>query len=846
MNGVWSSVKNALPWPRTRNNDQQYPLLNVVAYEDVESSRRSQGIRRKPLSPSYAPLSTATSREGLLPTSPDQSTFQNPALRKGKSKRPQWRRALLAATTLAAVVLAMNVTWLIVVMTRYNVKFGLANLYEGSCNTTTKINLFLHILINVLSTALMGASNYAMQCLNSPTREEVDKAHQRGKWLSVGLTNMKNLAYIPRRRVVLFVVLFLSTWPLHFVWNSIIFSTRQTNMYSMLIITPDFLSSDAFDNNTQNIQQSGGYIDFYGFDFSNFDGTRENMTYNERWETSFENGKYTGGGVGGEFNSSTFLPFASDLYQASKNSTMKRLEAADCMREYSATFLSGQRNLFIVVKSPVSFPPNQTLDNGSMLAVLDSRNWNMDLTTDGGLHWNPSAWMCSNIHDPAAILLVEGQKNDQGIFEQSGSLDLTCDTSKALSNMNQYNNWTIASQNQNQTYEVDYCLSETVPEMCQVQFSIVLMIIVIVCNVCKFVCMVWTQWAFTDPPLVVLGDAIASFLSNRDVTSEGICLTVGPNAELVEPGGGTEIQRAKKRNWTGKPKMWSDSCRFCLKPNLESRDGADKFRRVLTAIGFGIGMLYKGSTDLGLESFSSLSFGSISPSALLFLYGDTEDPTSQSGWLLLRMVMIANSPQIYFSLLYFLYNRSYTAMLSMAEWTRFALDRKSLRVSNPVGIQRSTYWLQLPYLYSIPLLVGSGLVHWILSECLFLVRISFFDRTGQPTFPTGVTEMFEPSSNTLTVPGYSPKAILAAIIVTAVMFAVLVWNEFRAYKSAIPLVVNSSFAISAACHPPHEDEDAAFKKVMWGAISHPEGALPGHCCITSFEVEEPRVGEHYE
>lgn len=257
-------------------------------------------------------------------------------------------------------------------------------------------------------------------------------------------------------------------------------------------------------------------------------------------------------------------------------------------------------------------------------------------------------------------------------------------------------------------------------------------------------------------------------------------------------------------------------------------------------------MIYKGSQNLGLQSFNSLSFGSVNPSALLFLYDSTDEPTSESGWLLLKMVMIANCPQIYFSVLYFLYNRSYTAMLAMAEWTRFSLERKSLRVSNPVGIQRSTYWLQLPYLYSVPLLVGSGLVHWILSESLFLVRISFFDRTGQPTFPTSSNTDFTPSSNTLTVPGYSPKAILAAIIVSAIMLAVLIWNEFRAYKSAIPLVVNSSFAISAACHRPDDDVDAAHKRVMWGAVSQPDGDLPGHCCITSHEVEPPIVGEHYE
>jgi len=185
-------------------------------------------------------------------------------------------------------------------------------------------------------------------------------------------------------------------------------------------------------------------------------------------------------------------------------------------------------------------------------------------------------------------------------------------------------------------------------------------------------------------------------------------------------------------------------------------------------------------------------------------------------------------------------------MLAMVEWTSFPLKRQSLRVSNPVGLQRSTYWLQLPYIYSLPLLVGSGLIHWVLSQSLFLVRISFYDRDGGPTFPNGSSSEITPSSNMLTIPGYSPKAVLAAIIVATVMIAVLAVNAFRKFPSAMPLAADSSFAIAAACHRPEDDEDAAYKKVMWGAISHPDGALPGHCCFTSHPVESPWIGGHYE
>jgi len=213
---------------------------------------------------------------------------------------------------------------------------------------------------------------------------------------------------------------------------------------------------------------------------------------------------------------------------------------------------------------------------------------------------------------------------------------------------------------------------------------------------------------------------------------------------------------------------------------------------------------------LGLQSLSSLSFGAVNPSSLIL---PDKNPTSNSQSFLLWMVIQANSPQIIFSMLYFFYNRSYTAMLAMVEWTNFAVKRQSLRVSQPIGIQRSTYWLQLPYLYSLPLLIGSGVTHWALSQSLFLVRVSFYDRDGQPMLPTPSNSQYTPISNTFTVLGYSPKAILTSIIITVVMLAVLIGNQFRRYPSAMPLAVNCSFAISAACHQPDDDPDASYKRV---------------------------------
>lgn len=43
----------------------------------------------------------------------------------------------------------------------------------------------------------------------------------------------------------------------------------------------------------------------------------------------------------------------------------------------------------------------------------------------------------------------------------------------------------------------------------------------------------------------------------------------------------------------------------------------------------------------------------------------------------------------------------------------------------PQGEQRSTYWLQLPYAYSIPLITASATLHWLISQSIFLMRVSY-------------------------------------------------------------------------------------------------------------------------
>jgi len=204
--------------------------------------------------------------------------------------------------------------------------------------------------------------------------------------------------------------------------------------------------------------------------------------------------------------------------------------------------------------------------------------------------------------------------------------------------------------------------------------------------------------------------------------------------------------------------------------------------------------------------------------------------TGSSGLML--TILIANSPQALLSFLFLTYNGLYTCMLLGDEWSGYAYKRKPLRVTSPVGEQRSTYRLQLPYRYGIPLLILSGTLHWLVSQSLFLARVTAFTADG-----------IEDASLSVSTIGYSSIAIITVIILGTIVVFLGIGMGFRRYKPGMPLVGSCSAAISAACHRPNDDVDASRKGVMWGVVGVENGF--GHCCVTSFEVEKPVEGKLY-
>jgi len=134
-----------------------------------------------------------------------------------------WHTGVSACATSVVVVLFINIGLTIYAVTypKYEMEKGITTLYTGSCDKSRKIGLWLHLVINALSTLLLSGSNYTQQCLAAPTRSEVDAAHAKRRWMDIGVPSVRNLFRIRPGRGLLWIVIGLTSIPLHLLYVDI-------------------------------------------------------------------------------------------------------------------------------------------------------------------------------------------------------------------------------------------------------------------------------------------------------------------------------------------------------------------------------------------------------------------------------------------------------------------------------------------------------------------------------------------------------------------------------------------------------------------------------------------------
>ena len=122
----------------------------------------------------------------------------------------------------------------------------LVELFRGDCDTAARLNTWSHLAINIVSTLLLAGSNYCMQCLVAPSRSDINRAHARGAWLDIGVPSLRNLGWIGWWRKSLWIILIISSLPLHLMFNSVFFTSIATHNYNVVFVTPNFTQGAPF------------------------------------------------------------------------------------------------------------------------------------------------------------------------------------------------------------------------------------------------------------------------------------------------------------------------------------------------------------------------------------------------------------------------------------------------------------------------------------------------------------------------------------------------------------------------------------------------------------------------
>jgi hypothetical protein len=135
--------------------------------------------------------------------------------------RTKWkRRKVVLWTCFALTVTAFSTNLILTLLawTRLGLAVsGVATILHEDCTLVARYDTALHVLINVLSTLLLGASNLSLQLVVAPTREEVEAAHAKGTWLDIGVPSFRNLRHISRKSLFIWICLVLSSVPIHFL-----------------------------------------------------------------------------------------------------------------------------------------------------------------------------------------------------------------------------------------------------------------------------------------------------------------------------------------------------------------------------------------------------------------------------------------------------------------------------------------------------------------------------------------------------------------------------------------------------------------------------------------------------
>ncbi|KAK8243531.1 hypothetical protein HDK90DRAFT_125707 [Phyllosticta capitalensis] len=649
----------------------------------------------------------------------------------------EWRVGCFLGCVMAFAVLCTNIGLLVAgARTEEGFKSGFATLSTGSSSHISKLSTFYHVLINVLSTILLSASNYVMQIMSNPTREDLDKAHQSGDWLDVGVLSLRNIVRFPKRRRIVFLILCISSAPLHLFYNAAIFKVIRENSYQIEYIPETSQRNQELERNTlSNLTENWQSI--YGVEnpsgYANLSLVFDYLLFTTKYQEQ-ENRSELAGDITLPF---VHFPYVSDIPYSDLQAL--RIETKDFPEDY---------------------------------------NW-IDLKVVKYYGRGESARRVVKFSANAVLRVIEawGQRTEDS----------------------------------------------------SLRVSLLFMLIVITFNAFKLITMLYVLLFDRHPRLVTVGDGIASFLENPDVYTSGYC-TISVDEYLWR----LRVQKRRHENRIIDEKIMKRIDGYW--DIHRKRKGAAVLRMPIMmlvismtisagAIVAAMCMLFSDAPENGLSWGTSSTTG----------FSLSANPFISKGMLL--NALVANTPQLILSAGYLLFNGFYTSMAIVGEYNDFSIQRKALRVSQPRGQQRSTYFLQLPYKWAIPLNTAAAALHWLLSQAIFFTRIDKMGSDGKLKREVSVSAC-----------NYSVRSSILLLFVISVLVAAATGVGLMRFKARMPYASSCSWVISAACHPPPEEVEPHLKRVKWGVVQSETYSIKGvpHCSFSSRHVRAPEPDVRYE
>ena len=360
------------------------------------------------------------------------------------------------------------------------VEGAIGTLSIGNCGRIRRANVKIHLLVNVLSTLLLCASNYCMQVLSAPDRAELDRAHAQRIWLHIGVPNLRNLRHIERSRLVLWLLLLLTSMPLHLFFNSVVFANLQANDYVVVPMVDDW---------------------FHGapYDTSNF----KNLTKEITQEMVIAMDKYR--------------PNLSDVVELRNDGTMpryKNISTSDCFGQYNNHYVSEVGNLYLVQDFPTVWQNNET--------------WQLWRNPDN------SYFIWEDVYSPSDRDRTGLKRTDtterlpemaspelypSNTWRCPSHIIAGCDARSRFEVPQNRSDWKPYGN------RVNHCIIEQVEEICKLEFSFSIALVVIVSNVVKVACIAITLFICgSHAPLVTVGDVVATYIDEPDPTTRDRCL----------------------------------------------------------------------------------------------------------------------------------------------------------------------------------------------------------------------------------------------------------------------------------------------------------------------------------